>query len=249
MPWQNPDAFFVIVVGVVVAILRSLAIRPRENREFADPRLARQPGASCCRNRVRRGELDNVLSSRVTPISGGPYEVVWQNKHWDLLDRENDIRLTEQLRFTQNIASRRSPTGARAMAATPRTLLRKVAGEGERRPLDRGKEDLSFRPGGYKVIYCLDEEHSRSTGDMLDMRIRARRGGSFPHGSRVCFGVQARTRVGPSQNHANHLAQRITAITRGVKHEGRRFEPWCPPREMPGLKSRRRLRDWRLESG
>lgn len=188
--WQNADAFFVIVVGVVVAILEVVGDPSAETVNAAILGLLAATAIVLLRNRVRRGELDDVRQLAGDAISDRPYEVVWQNKHWDLLDREKTtIRLTEQLRFTRNDVA---------------TIAHWSQGDGRdtenvaRWRREKGSRWIEAKKiyefptrGGSKVIYCLDEEHSR--GDMLEWHIERDAVGRFPT-DHESVSIQARTK-------------------------------------------------------
>jgi hypothetical protein len=175
--WKNADAFLVITVALGVVIAEVVGEPSQEVVDSAILGLLGVTSVVLLRDRVGRDDLDDLRLLARDAISDRPYEVVWQDNHWDLHDRDNTtIKVTERLRFTRNDVS---------------TIAHWSRGDGEdkrniakwRRSEATGWIDAerihSFPVrGGEKVIYCFEEEHNR--GDMLDWCIERDAVGRFP---------------------------------------------------------------------
>jgi hypothetical protein len=101
--WRNADAALVIAVAAGVVVAEVMGSPSPEVVDSAILGLLGVTAVVLLRDRVGRDDLDDVRKLAGDAISDRPYEVVWQNNHWDLKDRENTtIKVTEQLRFTRN---------------------------------------------------------------------------------------------------------------------------------------------------
>jgi hypothetical protein len=175
--WRNADAVLVIAVALGVVIVEVVGSPSPEVVDSAILGLLGVTAVVLLRDRVGRDDLAAVRKLAGDAISDRPYEVVWQNNHWDLRDRENTtIKVTEQLRFTRNdvatIAhwSRGDGVDQRNDAKWRRS---------KDKPWIEAEKIYEFPVrNGKKVIYCFDEEHSR--GDMLDWSIERDAIGRFP---------------------------------------------------------------------
>jgi hypothetical protein len=186
----NADAALVIAVALGVIVLEVVGSPSSEVVDSAILGLLGVTAIVLLRDRIGRDDLANLSQLAGDAISDRPYEVVWQDNHWDLKDRENTtIKVTEQLRFTRNdvasIAHWSSGDGAderneakwRRSKQTPWIPAKKIY----EFPVRNGK----------KVLYCFDEEHSR--GDMLDWCIERDAIGRFPTAHEMVQ-LRARTR-------------------------------------------------------
>lgn len=175
--WRNADAVLVIAVAAGVVLAEILGSPSPEVVASAILGLLGVTSVVLLRDRVGRDDLGDLRRLAGDAISDRPYEVVWQNNHWDLKDKERTtIKVTEQLRFTRNDVA---------------TIAHWSSGDGQDERNDakwrrsRGKPwieaekiyEFSVR-NGKKVIYCFDEEHNR--GDMLDWAIERDAVGRFP---------------------------------------------------------------------
>lgn len=175
---KNADGMFVIVVALGVAVLQVFA---NVSQDAVDAAILSTLGVTAVvllRDRGDRRSLTALEQMAGDSISDRPYEVVSQHNHWDLMNRERTMmRVVEQLRFTRNDVS---------------TIADWSTGDGEVvrydakwKRIDRdawvpAKKIHSFPiRNGEKVIYSLDEEHSR--GDMLDWCIEREAVNRFPH--------------------------------------------------------------------
>ena len=142
------------------------------------------------RDRIGRDDLDDLRQLAGDAISDRPYEVVWQKNEWDIRSREHStMRMTQQLRFTRNDIS---------------TIAHWSQGDGHieryaakwRR--SQGASWIAAKKihefpihNGEKVIYSLDEEHSR--GDMLDWCVERDAIDRFP-GAHETASLEARAK-------------------------------------------------------
>jgi hypothetical protein len=163
--WENVDAVFVVIAGLAVAVLEIVGNPSAEVINSAILGLLAVTAVVLLRDREARGDLADLGQVARDALSDLPYDVVWQTNHWDVADRENTkVTMTQQLRFIRNEVS---------------TITHWSTGDGRIDRCEgrwRRSDDNPWIPAetihefginnGKKVIFSLDEEHSR--GDMLD---------------------------------------------------------------------------------
>lgn len=188
--WRNADAALVIAVALGVVIAEVVGSPSTEVVDSAILGLLGVTAIVLLRDRVGRDDLDDVRKLAGDAISDRPYEVVWQNNHWDLKDRNRaTVKVTEQLRFTRNDVS---------------TITDWSQGDGEVVRYEgqwRRSESEAWLPAqmihkfpirnGEKVIYSLDEEHCR--GDELYWYVERDAVGRFPN-AHEAVSLEARTK-------------------------------------------------------
>jgi hypothetical protein len=188
--WRNADAALVIAVAAGVVVAEVVGSPSPEVVDSAILGLLGVTAVVLLRDRVGRDDLEDVRKLAGDAISDRPYEVVWQNNHWDLKDRENTtVKVTEQLRFTRNDVS---------------TITDWSQGDGKVVRYDgrsRRSESEPWLPArmihkfpirnGEKVIYSLDEEHCR--GDELYWCVERDAVGRFPN-PHEAVSLEARTK-------------------------------------------------------
>lgn len=175
--WHNLDALAVIVVGFGVVGFQIFGSPNPELIDVAILALLATTAIVLLRDRIGRDDLADLRQLAGDAISDRPYQVVWQENEWDIVSREHaTMRMTQQLRFTRNDVS---------------TIAHWSQGDGKIERYSakwRRSKETSWIPAkkihafaihsGEKVIYSLDEEHSR--GDMLDWCIEREATGRFP---------------------------------------------------------------------
>jgi hypothetical protein len=175
--WHHLDALAVILVGFGVVGLQVFGSPKKELIDAAILALLATTAIVLLRDRIGRDDLADLRQLAGDAISDRPYQVVWQKNEWDIGSRQHaTMRMTQQIRFTRNDVS---------------TLAHWNKGDGriecysakwrrsEDSPWVSAKKIHSFGiHSGEKVIYSLDEEHSR--GDMLDWRVERDAVGRFP---------------------------------------------------------------------
>jgi hypothetical protein len=188
--WKNVDAFFVVIVGLVVAVLEAVGDPSAEVINSAILGLLAVTAIVLLRDRDQRGDLANLRQLANDALSDLPYDVVWQTNHWDIEDRkQTKVTMTQRLRFTRNEVS---------------TITHWSTGDGTIERCEakwRRSDDAPWIPAemihefginnGKKVIFSLDEEHSR--GDMLDWCVTREAADRFPTGHEQ-VSVRARTK-------------------------------------------------------
>ena len=175
--WKNADAALVIAVAAGVVLAEVFGSPSAEVVDSAILGLLGVTSVVLLRDRVGRDDLDDLRRLAGDAISDRPYEVVWQNNHWDLKDREHTtIKVTEQLRFTRNDVATIAHW-SRGDGVDERNDARWRRARGK--PWIEAEKIYEFPVrNGKKVIYCFDEEHNR--GDMLDWAIERDAVGRFP---------------------------------------------------------------------
>lgn len=186
----NADAILVIAVAFGVILLQVFG---SPSTELVDTAILGVLGVTAIvllRDRETRNELESIRQLAGDAISDRPYEVVWQNNHWDLKDREHTtVKVTEQIRFTRNDVSTiadwsQGPGEVVRYEAKWRRSHRETWIPAEK------IHDFPIR-SGEKVIYSLDEEHCR--GDMLDWSVERDAVGRFPN-AHESVSLEARTK-------------------------------------------------------
>lgn len=189
--WENLDPLLVIVAAFGIVILDVAGASNPDLVASAILALLGVMAIALIRDRTEQLDLDDLRQLASDAVSDRPYEVVWQTNEWELKDRVNTtVRVTEQLRFTRNDVSTIADwstgdgTVARYSAKWRRT---------EHAPWIPATMIYKFPiRNGEKVIYSLDEEHSR--GDMLDWCIERDAVGRFPT-NHESVSLRARTRA------------------------------------------------------
>lgn len=175
--WKNVDAFFVVIAGSAVAVLEIVGNPSDEVINSAILGLLAVTAVVLLRDRDARGDLAELAQVARDALSDLPYDVVWQTNYWDIADRKNTrVTMTQQLRFIRNEVS---------------TITHWSTGDGTIERCDgtwRRSDDAPWIPAetihefginnGKKVIFSLDEEHSR--GDMLDWCVTREAVDRFP---------------------------------------------------------------------
>jgi hypothetical protein len=175
--WKNLDALLVIVVAFGVAILQVVESPKPELVNAAILGVLGVTAIVLLRDRVGRDNLAKLEQLAGDAISDRPYEVVWQNNHWDLRDRHHTtVKVTEQVRFTRNDVSTladwsQGPGEVTRYDAKWRRSRRE-------KWIDATKIHTFPIRNGEKVIFSLEEEHCR--GDMLDWTVERDAVGRFP---------------------------------------------------------------------
>lgn len=163
--WKNADAVLVIVVAAGVVIAEVVG---HPSTHVVDSAILVLLGATAfvlLRDREGRGELDGLRQLASDAISDRPYGVVWQKNEWDIKDREHStMRMTQQLRFTRNDVSTIAHWN-QGDGTIERYAAKWRRPDGSRWIPAKKIHEFPIH-NGEKVIYSLDEEHSR--GDMLD---------------------------------------------------------------------------------
>jgi hypothetical protein len=187
--WKNADAFLVIGIGFGVAILELVGSPSPEVVDSAILGLLGVTAVVLLRDRVGRDDLAALRQLAGDAISDRPYEVVWQNNHWDLKDRhQTTVKVTELLRFTRSDVS---------------TIADWSQGDGRVEHYEgkwRRSEEEAWLPAkmihkfpirnGEKVIYSLEEEHCR--GDELYWCVEREAIDRFPNPNEA-VSLEART--------------------------------------------------------
>lgn len=191
--WTNADATFVIVVGLGVAALEIFGSPSKEVVDGAILGLLGVTAIVLLRDRAERqqehGDLAALKQLANDAISDRPYEVVWQDNHWDLADRDRSIvTQAEQIRFTRldvatNFQWSRGDGDCESSSARWRRDKK-----GQWIPAKKIYE-FAVR-SGVKEIFCFDEEHGQ--GDMLEWFTERVFTGRFPAQHE---GVELHTRV------------------------------------------------------
>jgi hypothetical protein len=176
--WKNADVFIAMAVAAGVVIAEVVG---HPSTEVVDSAILILLGATAfvlMRDRDGRGELDDLRLLAGDAISDRPYQVVTQDNHWDLKDRnQTTVRVTEQLRFTRNDVS------MIADWSTGDGKVERYSGQWKRAESEawlpaKMIHKFSIR-NGEKVIYSLDEEHCR--GDELYWLVERDAVGRFPN--------------------------------------------------------------------
>ncbi len=163
--WHNLDALGVIVVGFGVVGLQIFGSPKPDLIDAAILALLATTAIVLLRDRVGRDDLTDLKQLAGDAISDRPYEVVWQNKHWDLKDRRHaTVKKTEQIRFTRNdVSTNFDWTSGNGTVEEVKAKWRRAKGLA----WIPARKIFEFQVrGGTKEIYCFGEEHNR--GDMLD---------------------------------------------------------------------------------
>lgn len=188
--WGNADAALVIAVAFGVVLAEVVGSPSRGVIDSAILGLLGVTAFVLLRDRGGRDDLGDIRKLAGDAVSDRPYEVVWQNNHWDLKDRDRTtVRVTEQLRFTRNDVS---------------TITDWSQGDGKVERYEgqwRRSENEPWLPAkmihkfsirnGEKVIYSLDEEHCR--GDELYWCVKRDAIGRFPNPNEA-VSLEARTK-------------------------------------------------------
>lgn len=162
---KNADAF--LAMAVALAVIVALAVG-RPSKEVVDAAILGVVGTmalALLRDRGGHGDLSDLRQLARDAISDRPYDVVWQNTHWDLKDERRAVcKRTEQIRFTRNdVATNFSWSSGDGTVESVNARWRRARGL----PWIEARKVYEFRVrGGFKEIFCFDEEHSR--GDILD---------------------------------------------------------------------------------
>lgn len=180
--WRHGDAMFVIVVAFGVAVLE---IFGSPSEEVVDAAVLATLGTVAIvlfRDRLDRGSTAALEQLASDAISDRPFEVVSQEKEWDLVDRDHAVvTKTEEIRFT------RKEVATKAEWDDSDGSVEEAVGRWRRdaaMPWIDAEVVHDFRVrGGKKTIYCFNEEHSR--GDTLEWQtqVKAFRRFSAPHES------------------------------------------------------------------
>jgi hypothetical protein len=163
--WRNGDPILVIALAFAVALVQ---IFGAPSPEVVDAAILTTLGATAIvllRDRLERTSINALEQLAGDAISDRPYEVVWQNKHWDLIDRRRaTVKKTEQIRFTRNdVSTNFDWTAGDGTVENVSAKWRRAKGLAW---IPAKKIDEFQVRGGTKEIYCFGEEHNR--GDMLD---------------------------------------------------------------------------------
>jgi hypothetical protein len=175
--WRNLDAVFVIVVGLVVAVLEIVGHPSEDAVNAAILGLLAVTAVILLRIRRRRGDLDEIVEIARDALSERPFQMVWAKNEWNIETRERAlITSMQQLRFIHDKVV---------------TIDHWSNGDGEnvdfeahwRRSSGKGwmpAKKIYSMPieGGENVIYCFDEENYR--GDMLEWKVVRETRGRFP---------------------------------------------------------------------
>ena len=175
--WRNLDAVGVIVVGFGAVIYQIVGDPKPELIDAAILALLATTAIILLRDRVGRDDLADLQQLAGDAISDRPYQVVWQENEWDIVSRERaTMRMTQQLRFTRNDVS----TIAHWSQGDGQILSYSAKWRRSKETQWISAKKIHAFPihSGEKVIYSLDEEHSR--GDMLDWCIEREASGRFP---------------------------------------------------------------------
>jgi hypothetical protein len=178
---ENADAMLVVVVGFGVAALEVFGSPDPAIVDAAILALLAATAVVLLRDRAERqeehGELASLKQLADDAISDRPYEVVWQDNHWDLVERDRAVvNQTEEVRFT------RLDVATNFQWSSGDGTCEASKGQWRRDPKGHWIEarkiyEFAVR-GGIKEIFCFDEEHSQ--GDMLEWRTERIFAGRFP---------------------------------------------------------------------
>lgn len=187
---KNGDAFLAIIVAACVIAAEVLG---KPSTEIVDSAILALLGAlaiAILRDREKNAGLEDLRQLAEDAVSELPYVVVWQNNHWDLVDRENArVTCLEELRFTRQEVSENS------LWSNGPGVLERVTARWRRSSNDAwvsGKK-LGQIParGGIKEVFSFNDEHG--TGDVLEWCVERDIRGQFPEENEG-VAVEARTK-------------------------------------------------------
>jgi hypothetical protein len=187
--WRHGDAMFVVVVAFGVAILEIFGIPSEGAIDAAILATLGTVAIVLFRDRLGRGNLTALEQLASDAISDRPFQVVSQEKDWDLIDRDHAIvTKTEEIRFTRNdVATKAEWSGGDGNVEESAGRWRRD----EAMSWIEAEVVHAFAVrGGVKTIYCFNEEHSR--GDTLEWQTQVRTHGRFS-GNHQSVEVRART--------------------------------------------------------
>jgi len=186
---RNADAFLAIAVAFGVILAEVVGEPSTDVVDAAILALLGTTALALLRNRGESKDLDDLRQLASDAVSDRPYIVVWQDNHWDLIDKENArVTCTEQIRLTRKDVSENF-----LLSSGPGTLKRVAAKwrRGRHDPWVAAQKIHEFATrGGMKEIFCFNDEHSR--GDMLDWCVERDIVGQFPNANEAVE-VQAAT--------------------------------------------------------
>lgn len=174
---KNGDAFLAIVVAACVIVAEAFGEPSVELVDSAILALLGAIAVAILRDRGKNEGLDDLRRLAEDAICELPYVVVWQDNHWDLLDRENArVTCTEELRFTRREVSENF------LWSNGPGIVQRVTASWRRNQNDAwvsGKkiDELATR-GGTKEVFSFNDEHG--IGDMLEWRVERDIVGQFP---------------------------------------------------------------------
>ncbi len=175
---KNGDAFLAIIVAACVIGAEAFGEPSVELVDSAILALLGAIAVAILRDRGKNAGLDDLRRLAEDAIGELPYVVVWQDNHWDLLDRENArVTCTEELRFTRREVSENF------LWSNGPGVVQRVTAQWRRSRDDawvQGKkiDELPTR-GGTKEVFSFNDEHG--IGDMLEWRVERDILGQFPN--------------------------------------------------------------------
>jgi len=174
---KNGDAFIAIFVAACVIGAEAFG---EPSAGLVDTAILALLGAisiAILRDRGKSRNLDDLKRLAEDAVSERPYVVVWQENHWDLLDRQNArVTCVEEVRFTrQNISETflwsNGPGTVERVRAKWRRSNRDTWVDGK-------KIDTLAVRGGTKEVFSFNDEHGR--GDVLEWCVEREIRGQFP---------------------------------------------------------------------
>jgi hypothetical protein len=174
---KNADAFLAILVAAAVIVAEAVG---KPSKEVVDTALLALLGAvavALLRDRGQAADLSDLRRVAEDAVCERPYVVVWQDNHWDLVDKSHAlVTCIEEVRFTRKNVSEtflwsNGPGTVREVKARWRRSRRDPWVEGEK------IDELSVR-GGTKEIFSFNDEHGR--GDVLEWSVERDIEGQFP---------------------------------------------------------------------
>lgn len=175
--WSNLDAFLAIVVALGVVVAEVVGDPSIGVVDSAILILLGTVALALLRDRGSSRDLTAIRELADEAVSERPYIVVWQDTHWDLIDRDHvKVVGTEQLRFTRPEVSELFQWGIDS-GTLEKVVAKWRRGRGGSWVAAEKIHEFPVR-GGMKEIFSLNEEHNR--GDMLDWCVEREILGQFP---------------------------------------------------------------------
>lgn len=174
---KNGDAFIAILVAACVIGAEAFG---EPSTGLVDSAILALLGAiaiALLRDRGKSRDLDDLKRLAEDAVCERPYVVVWQDNHWDLLDRENArVTCVEEVRLTrQNVSETFLWSNGPGVVERVRAKWRRSSRDTW---VDGKKIDTLAVRGGTKEIFSFNDEHGR--GDVLEWCVERDIRGQFP---------------------------------------------------------------------
>lgn len=174
---ENGDAFLAILVAACVIAAEAFGNPSTELVDSAILVLLGAIAVAILRDRSKSSDLSDIRRLAEDAVCERPFVVVWQENHWDLVDREvARVTCIEELRFTRpRISENYLWSNGPGVVRDAKAKWRRSRGDA----WVAGKKlyDLTTR-GGIKEVFSFNDEHG--VGDVLEWCVEREIAGQFP---------------------------------------------------------------------